>query len=168
MENAKKYSLAAVILGFLVLFYWSYFKPSPPVKQYELKQDEKQKVVIDTKKRTVAVVTKDGVKVKRGVRHAEVIEKKDGQTVVVAKEYGLCFEPGVGLGLGNGLGIVGDVQFAYLKDFGAFAGVAYYPRNHNVRGHLGLGYNLPFLSNTSVYIAVDTNKSPVVVLSVKF
>jgi len=124
-----------------------------------LKDTEKAKILINTTKREVryAVRKPDGTiesKVVPEVRHATVVVKTDGEVQIIARPYGFCFEPGLGVGYNAGLRPTGDVQFFYFHNWGGNLGVYY---KDNLRVYLAGSYTLSRLrlTNTSLWLGFD-------------
>jgi hypothetical protein len=127
-----------------------------------LKEAEKAKVLVDTVKREIryAVRKPDGTvetKVVQEVRHATVIVKNDGEVQVIARPYGFCFEPGLGVAWDSGLRPTGDVQFFYVRRWGGSAGVYY---KDNLRLFFSVDYSLAGirLSNASGWLGINLQK----------
>ena len=151
-----------------------------------LKENEKQKIIVDTNKREVRVVKrvpigkgKDGkegstevVKVTEGARKIVVTERTDGTIEVVALNKGFCFEPGLALYYSDKVRMGLDVQVAYWKRWGVLlgAGVNVGDEPRTVRLHVGVNYALPlnFIDNTTVFLGVDHKKDAVVGLRLRF
>lgn len=168
MENKTK--LRTLLYAGLILFlvflarhcsqpnefkFTSTWKPDPTIPaQYQLKPEEKAKVIVDTNNRRMTVVSPNKIQTYTGVRHATIIEKKDGTVEVVAKQYGFCFEPGVGVMVSDHVGVALDVQLGYWKDAGLNIGARLWPAPSPF---VSLSYSLSglHLTNTSVYAGAD-------------
>lgn len=168
MENKTKLRVAcyAGIALFLVLFTrhcdkqreiklsstWAPNKTIPPA--YQLKPEEKAKIIVDTDNRRVTVVSPNKIQTFEGVRQATITEKKDGSVQLAAKEYGWCIEPGIGVMVSDHVGVAADVQFAYWKMLGATIGARLWPAPSPF---VAVSYNLAgiHLPNTSVYVGDD-------------
>lgn len=151
-----------------------------------LKENEAQKIIVDTNKREVRVVkrgpmgkgkgTKEGntevVKVTEGARTVVITELNDGTIQVVALNKGFCFEPGLALYYSEQARLGVDVQFAYWKQWGVLlgAGVNTGDRHRTVRAYVAVNHAVPlnFLDNTTVFIGVDTKKDAVLGLRIRF
>lgn len=141
-----------------------------------LKDDEKQKIIIDTNKKKVTLVRRDKdkqiVDVKEGARKIVVVEDKDGNINVTAITKGFCFEPGLTLYYSDRARLGLDAQVAYYKQWGVLlgAGVNMGDEPRTVRLHVGVNYALPlnFLENTSVFAGIDHRKDATVGLRIKF
>lgn len=115
----------------------------------------------------IVIIQREGEKPKQyvGVRKAKLTKFDDGEIKMKVKNKGFGVEPGLTATAGDGLRLGLDVKWAYWKRWGLLGGITY-PihgrRLDRVRGHLGLGYDLPsrWFSSTSVWGGVDTNKDP--------
>lgn len=139
-----------------------------------LKADEKEKIVVDTKRKTVSVISRIAspkdvnapvpqvVKTTEGVRKVVVTEKMDGSITVTPITKGFIFEPGLALYYSDRARLGLDVQFAYWHAYGLLlgAGVNLGEEPRTVRAHIAVSRTLPLnlFSNTSVFVGVDNKK----------
>ena len=151
-----------------------------------LKENEKQKIIIDTNKRTVTTVKrgpigkgkdkKDGntqvVKRTDGARKVVITENQDGSIRVDTINRGFVFEPGLALYFSDQARLGLDVQVAYYKRWGVLlgAGVNMGDEPRTVRAHVGVNYALPlsFIDNTTVFAGIDHRKDAAVGLRIRF
>lgn len=151
-----------------------------------LKEDEKQKTIIDTNKKQVRVVKrgpvgrgKDGkagstevVKVTEGVRKVVITELVDGSIQVVALNKGFCLEPGLALYYSDAPRLGVDIQVAYWKRWGVLlgAGINMGDEPRTGRLHVAVSHALPltFVENTTVFVGIDHRKDAVVGLRIRF
>lgn len=137
----------------------------------ELKQNEKAKVIIDIKKKTVTKITRkaDGTvetKVIKGVRKVAVTVSNDNKLTVEARNKGVVFEPGLSLFYSKdrmNLGL--DVQFLYWSQYGLNAGFGM-SQSYNCSFYLAGNYN--FYSNSALFIGVNDELNVVGGLKVAF
>lgn len=123
----------------------------------------------------IIVLQKAGEEPKQyvGVRKAKITKFDDGEVKVNVKNKGLGLEPGVAIGVGDGLRLGLDVKWAYWRRWGLLLG-ATIPVNERrldrVRGHIGLGYDIPnrWLSSTSFWGGLDSNKTPIMGIRARF
>lgn len=123
----------------------------------------------------IIVIQKAGEKPKQytGVKRAKITKFDDGEIEVNVKNKGLGLEPGFTVAVGDGLRLGLDVEYAYWKRWGLLGGVTVPVTRRSlneVRGHLGVSYDIPnrWLSSTSVWGGLDTSKTPLLGLRTKF
>lgn len=151
-----------------------------------LKENETQKIIVDTSRRRVQVVrrvpvgkgrdekggTTQAVKVTEGARKVVVTEHTDGTVQVTAVNKGFIAEPGLALYYSDRARIGLDVQVAYWKQWGVVlgAGLNLGDEPRTIRGHIAVTRALPldFLSNTSAFVGVDHKKEVVAGLRLRF
>lgn len=150
-----------------------------------LKENENQKIIVDTNKKTVTVVRRGHigkgkesasgtqvVKVTEGARKVVITERTDGTISVVALNKGICFEPGLALYHSDQTRLGLDVQVAYWKRWGVVlgAGVNMGDEPRTGRLHIAVNHALPlsFIDNTTAFIGVDHRKDVVMGLRVRF
>lgn len=149
-----------------------------------LKDNEKEKIIVDTKRKTISVVRRVGtaknpsavvpqvVTKTEGVRKVVVTEETDGTIVVTPITHGFVFEPGIALYYSDRARLGLDVQFAYWHEYGLLlgAGVNMGAEPRTIRAHIALSRTLPLnlLSNTSVFIGVDNKKDVTAGLRIAF
>ncbi len=163
MISRRSCAIAAVLVIALVAIFFDRPtvitpKPGKPIpKPLALKPDEQEKIVVDTGRRTVSVVTPERVVQFSGVRHAEVVLKKDGKVEVQARTLGFCFEPGLGISYGDGPGATLDLQLGFWHSLGANLGVRVFPKPN---GFVAVSYSLEsiHLPNTSVFLGVGLGR----------
>jgi len=156
------------------------FLKVPPSMSDRLKEDEREKIIIDSNGDVKRIKRgKDGKtqteKIDTGSEKVELIIKDDGTVLYQTKTFGLLLEPGfnIGIDLGadsNQFFLGPDIRFAYYKNFGLISGLSTDGGLKHFCGHLDLGYRLPFahFRNTSVYVGYNTRKSIQTGLRVKF
>ena len=133
-----------------------------------LTEAEKSKVIIDTSKKRVTIVKRDGDKQVRrtikGVRHIATTENIDGTISHKFINRGFLFEPGLILGTDSNDGLIGiDTQWFYWSDWGLTSGLSVpYDtiRFNKLRVHVAFSYNLNIvkMNNTYLYAGIDTAK----------
>jgi hypothetical protein len=149
-----------------------------------LKDNEKQKIIVDTRRKTIQVVRRVGTvkqpgasipqvtETTRGVRKVVVTETDDGEITVTAITKGFVFEPGLALYYSDRARLGLDVQIAYWHSYGLVlgAGVNLGEEPRTVRAHVAVSRTLPLnlFSNTSVFIGVDNKKDVVGGLRITF
>ena len=145
-----------------------------------LKENEKEKIIIDTNRRTVTTINKGDpkgknpqvVKVREGVRKVVVIRDDRDNLTVRAINKGFTFEPGLALYYSDKARLGLDIQVAYYKRWGVLlgAGVNMGDEPRTVRGHVAVSHALPlnFLDNTTAFIGVDHRKDLTVGLRIRF
>lgn len=179
-----------IILGLLVILalLWRYDrqqKREDVLTAPVLKENEKTKIIVDTNRKRVQVVTrpigndkgiKDAgtqvVKVTEGARKVVITEHTDGTIQVVAGNKGLTFEPGLALYCSDKLRIGVDVQVTYWKQWGLLvgAGIAIGDEPRTMRAHVAINRSLPlkYMGNTTVFVGMDHKKDLVAGLRVRF
>jgi hypothetical protein len=149
-----------------------------------LKDNEKEKIIIDTRRKTVSVVTRIGtpknpgatvpqvVKKTEGVRKVVVTETDDGQIIVTPIDKGFIFEPGVAIYYSDRARLGLDVQVAYWHSYGLVLGAGVNMGNEprTIRAHVAISRSIPLnlLSNTSVFVGVDNKKDITAGLRIAF
>ena len=170
-----------VVLILLALFwFWenkvdkSYLKSFLSKSSNVLQEDQVARADMDCRDNSL-IIQKEGKEPRRevGVKKATFIQNKDGSYEADFTDKGFSLEPGFVLTAGDGLRLGVDLEYAYWKRWGLLTGVTVPVRGrslNSVRGHLGVGYDLPsrWLSNSSIYGGVDTNKTPVIGVRAKF
>lgn len=149
-----------------------------------LKENEKQKIIVDTRRKTIQVVRRIGnvkhpgeavpqvTKTTSGVRKVVVTETDDGEITVTAIQSGFVCEPGLAIYYSDRARIGLDVQIAYWHSYGLVlgAGVNMGEEPRTIRAHIAVSHTLPLnlLSNTSVFLGVDNKKDVVGGLRIQF
>jgi hypothetical protein len=161
-----------VLLQSVVLVYdWYSVKVSGTTVKEELKPNEKEKTIIDQKRKTVTklVRKKDGTVEKstvEGVRKVDVTISNDDKLTITARNRGFLFDPGVSVFYSKdkiNLGL--DIQWAYWRRYG-FSGGFGVSTDHKCSGYFSGSYN--FYSQSSVFIGVNDNLKPIVGFKVTF
>lgn len=170
--------LGVVVIGLVTLRYCEKKQVDDTIINAPvLKADEKEKIIIDTDKKKVTRIRRDGdkqvVDIGDGVRKVVITDPKDGGDVRVdIINKGFCFEPGLTLYYSDKARLGIDVQAAYWKQWGVLlgAGVNMGDEPRTVRIHVGINRALPFdfIDNTTVFIGVDNRKDAVVGLRIRF
>ena len=140
----------------------------------EFKSGEVSKVEVDCRDNT-AITQKKGEEPKlyTGVKYFRGSKFEDGRIKTKFKNKGFGLEPGIVVTAGDGLRLGVDLEYAYWKRWGLLAGATAPVRGRSfdrVRGHLGLGYDLPsrWFSSTSFYGGIDSDKTPTMGFRTKF
>lgn len=136
----------------------------------ELKEGEREKVVIDTAtKRVLRVRRKLAAGLSRngtgqeanvtsttdGVRRAVITIDDTGAVSVVTQTKGWIFEPGIGAYTGESIRFGADAQILYYRRAGLHCGLTT-DRSWHVRGLIAGSYN--FYSNTALVVGLDNKK----------
>lgn len=169
MKNKLIIILSGVI-GLLLIFDWLNIKTSDTFKE-ELKPNEKQKIIIDHKKKEVIKITRknDGTVEKNkssGVRKTEVTVSDNNIVTIKERTRGVICEPGIGLFYSKdklNLGL--DLQFLYWRKYGASIGVGI-SNDYRLSTYIGCNYNI--YSNTSIFVGVNDIINPVFGVKVAF
>jgi hypothetical protein len=183
----KKIGLALdiiVVLAVCGLVFTKCHKQEQVLTTPVLKENEKQKVIVDTRRKTVSVVRRIGTpknpgavvpqveRTTRGVRKVVVTETNDGEITVTAITKGFVCEPGLALYYSDRARLGLDVQIAYWHSYGLVlgAGVNLGEEPRNIRAHVAVSRTLPLnlFSNTSVFVGVDNKKDVVGGLRIQF
>lgn len=101
-----------------------------------------------------------------------------GNVTVHVRQFGVGFQPGIGLGMSDHPRVALDARFAYFKRFGAHAGLGFsLDKNDYTSGHLldiappyvGIGY-VPFvaLPNTSIVTTYTAAKHAFIFVRTRF
>lgn len=149
-----------------------------------LKENEKQKIIVDTRRKTIQVVRRIGnvkhpgeavpqvTKTTSGVRKVVVTETDDGEITVTAVQSGFVCEPGLAIYYSDRARLGLDVQLAYWHSYGLVlgAGVNLGEEPRTIRAHVAVSRSLPLnlFSNTSVFVGVDNKKDVVGGLRIQF
>lgn len=149
-----------------------------------LKDNEKEKIIIDNRTHEVSVVRRVGtpknpgasvpqvVDKTEGVRKVVITEGTDGEITVTAITHGLVFEPGLALYYSDRARLGLDVQFAYWHSYGLLlgAGVNLGAEPRTIRAHIAVSRTVPLnlFANTSVFIGVDNKKDVTAGLRIAF
>ena len=149
-----------------------------------LKGEEHEKIIVDTRTKTVTVVTKSDdtktntsqqqVKVlSEGERQAVITEDNQGHLSVYSPKWGYVFEPGECIFYSDTFRIGLDTQWFYWQRYGVITGLGINFNNNqrrNIDGFIAVSYNLPFetFSNTSIYTGYSFKQQLVVGGRVKF
>lgn len=140
-----------------------------------LKDNEKEKIVVDTQSKTVTVVSRDGnkqvVNITEGTRNAVITEDNQGHLSVWSPTHGFVFEPGISVFTSDRFRVGGDVQWYYWRSYGVLTGVGV-----NLNGkkdfdeYIAVSYNLPFhvVSDISIFTGYSVHKNLVFGLRDKF
>jgi len=167
-----------VLLG--VLWFWDNRIDDSWVKEYlqsgrsEFKEGEVAKLRIDCRDNT-GLIHRKGHPPERitGLKVFDGSQFEDGTIKTHFKNKGIGLEPGITVTSGDGLRLGLDVEYAYWKRFGLLGGATLPVRTRslsNLRGHLGLSYDLPskWFSHSSLWAGLDTNKTPLMGWRTKF
>lgn len=180
MTRNQKFAIGGIVLlaAFIVNGYVKYrMRHEDVIAAPVLKEDEKEKIIIDTGKKKVTRVRRDGTKqetdIKDGARKVVITDPKDGGDLKLeVMNKGFCFEPGLALYYSDTLRLGVDAQIAYYKNFGVLlgAGVSMGDEPRTVRAHIGLSHALPlnFTDNTSVFVGIDNSKNVAGGIRIKF
>lgn len=144
-----------------------------------LTDSENSKLIIDTSRKKVTSVTRDGDKqvidVKDGVRDVVITVNKDGTISTYAPTKGFIFEPGISLGMDKHDTLLGvDIQWFYWRKLGLSSGIMAPPYSglqlQDIRGYAAINYNLVNLKlpNTNFYVGYNTKSSVSTGVSIKF
>jgi len=137
----------------------------------ELKANEKEKVIIDQKKKTATKIVRkvDGtVETNRieGVRKVEVSISNSGVTSIKTRNRGAFFEPGISLFYSKdqmNLGL--EIQWLYWRKYGISIG---FGLSHTSKCSAYISCNYNIYSNSSFFIGLNDYIRPVVGLKVSF
>ncbi len=173
-----------VALALAGLIFTKCHKQEQVITSPVLKENEKQKIIVDTKHRTVSVVRRVGspsrpgdtipqvTKTTEGVREVVVTETDDGEITVTAITAGFICEPGLSLYYSDRARLGLDVQVAYWHSYGLLlgAGVNLGEGPRTIRAHVAVSRTLPLnlFRNTSVFVGVDNKKDVVGGLRISF
>lgn len=123
----------------------------------------------------IIVIQKKGEKPKQyvGVKKAKLTKFDDGEVKADIKNKGIGLEPGFVMAAGDGLRLGLDVEYAYWKRWGLLGGFTVPVKGRslgNMRGHMGLSYDLPsrWFSSTSLWGGVDTSRTPIMGIRTRF
>lgn len=175
LQNAK-----VVAILFALFWFWDTQVDLSRLTGYmdsafsQFEEGEVAKVEVDCRDNTAVEHTKGNPpKLHTGVKYFRGSQFEDGHIKTKFKNKGFGLEPGFVMTAGDGLRLGIDVEYAYWRRWGLLGGVTFPVQNRSidrVRGHLGLGYDLPsrWLSHTSIYGGVDTNKTPTMGIRTKF
>lgn len=174
LQNAK---IVLVLLA--LLWFWDnkvdkgYLKDFLAKPGNVLQEDQLARADVDCRDDSL-VIQREGEEPERkvGIKKATFIQNKDGSYEADYKNRGFGLEPGVVITAGDGLRLGVDVEYAYWKRFGLVGGVTFPVQGRKLdlmRGHIGLSYDLPsrWLSHTSFYGGIDTNKTPTIGIRTK-
>ena len=170
MKNKIVLSLLLVIGMFLAYDWYSVHISGDTFKE-ELKPNEKQKIIIDHKKKEVTKIIRknDGTvetSKSEGVRKVEVTVSDNNTITVKERTRGLLWEPGIGLFYSKdtlNLGL--DLQFLYWRKYGASIGVGI-SNDSKLSTYISCNYNI--YSNTSLFVGINDIMNPVFGLKVSF
>lgn len=175
LQNAK-----VVIILFALFWFYENKVDFSRLNRYmdsafsQFKEGEVAKVEVDCRDNTaIEHVKGQPPKLHEGVKRFRGSQFEDGRIETAFKNKGVGLEPGFVVTAGDGLRLGLDVEYAYWKRWGLLGGVTFPVQKRSidrVRGHLGLGYDLPsrWLSHTSIYGGIDTNKTPTMGFRTKF
>lgn len=168
--------VAAIIFG--TLYFTGYLSDKKTAKDIDkknpLSENQVRRLIVDFLANQL-IVQEQGKKTKvyTGIRKAEFTELRGGAIKMHIPTKGFTFEPGLTIGAADGLRIGGDIQYAYWRRWGLLGGatVPATQRSFNrLRLHAGFSYSpyWKWMSGTSGYVAIDTNKKPLIGLRTRF
>ena len=173
MKNKIIGILLAITL-LLGLFTWldnrSVVFGKPEFKE-ELKENEKEKIIVNLKKKTVTkIVRLSNGKMEKsrteGVREVEVTISNTGQSTVTCRNRGLLFEPGLSLFYSkNQMNLGLDFQWVYWRKYGIDTGFGI-SRSSKCSAYLASSFN--FYSNSYFLIGINDEIKPVVGVKISF
>lgn len=180
LEKITLKTAPLIIVLLALMWFWENKVDANALKKFlsdeahVLQEDQVARADLDCRDNSLTL-QKEGEIPKRivGIKTGTFIQNKDGSYEADYKNKGFGLEPGFVMTAGDGLRLGLDVEYAYWKRWGLLGGVtvpAYDRSLDKLRGHLGLGYDLPskWLSHTSVYGGIDTNKTPTMGIRTKF
>lgn len=170
MKNKVILSLLLIISCFLAYDWYSVHVSGDTFKE-ELKPNEKEKIIIDHKKKTVKKLIRknDGTVEKNkseGVRDTTITISDDNTITIKERTRGFLFEPGIGLFYSKdtlNLGL--DLQFLYWRKHGISVGLGT-SKKYKLSSYLSYNYN--FYSNTSLFCGVNDEIRPIFGIKVAF
>ena len=175
-----KRNLWIVIIVLSGLWFWDNRVDSVALKRFlsnpdnTLKEHQVARADADYRDNSLTLQKKDKPP-KRvvGVKIATFIQNQDGTYEASYKNKGIGLEPGFVATAGDELRLGADVEYAYWKRWGLTAGFTTPVRGRslgNLRGHLGLSYDIPnrWFNSSSVFGGIDTSKRPLLGIRTKF
>lgn len=169
--KTKLIVVLVAMLGLFLAYDWYSVQISGDTFKEELKPNEKEKVIIDHKKKKVTkIIRKNDGKVEtttsEGVRKVEVTVSDNNTITIKERTRGLLWEPGIGLFYSKdtlNLGL--DLQFLYWRKYGASIGVGI-SNDSKLSTYISCNYNI--YSNTSLFVGINDVINPVFGLKVSF
>lgn len=132
----------------------------------QFQEGEVAKVEVDCRDNTaVEHVKGKPPRLHTGVKRFRGSQFEDGHIETKFKNKGFGLEPGIVATAGDGLRLGLDLEWVYWRRWGIVTGATMPVRQRsldNLRGHVGVSYDLPsrWLSNTSIYGGVDSDRTP--------
>lgn len=157
------------------------FVPTNPTETEKLKDDEKERIIVNDSGDVVHVVRRTGRTVQDQVAYRDsgavqttITVANDGTIKVTQRTKGFIFRPGFCIGTStDGLLVGADAQFFFIRNLGLNAGITTSVRGHadeNVRAHIAVSYRIPvsYFRNTSVYSGYSTKNEFIAGIRVGF
>lgn len=133
-----------------------------------LAPDVKEKIVIDPRKHTVVIVTREGTKATTLPDRPSSIEiHNDGKVIVTSPQWGIELDPFLGAAFSLHGGLLGaGTDFFYWKKADVGLGFMINPSNVLDTGvFLAVSYRV--WSNTSLALGIDNHTTPLLLIKVR-
>lgn len=164
-------SVSIVILCVLVLGFFRHKHDSKVDKataSQVLPPNAVEKLIVNSRSHTIKVVTSKGTETKyTGDSPASIVVNKNGSAEVTTRSFGTETEPFIGLSYGDKMRLVFGASLFYYHNWDL--NVALTPSvsgDFTIRGLASVSYNV--YDNTSLFVGLDSSRSPVGGLMLRF
>ena len=183
LKFGKILIIAGIVLaaGLLLRDGCKKFIPTEPKLDERLKDNERERIIVNDRgdvvhiKRGTKGTPKDQVAYRdTGAGETRVTIDDKGNILVTQTTNGFVFRPGLCFAFSQDEFLIGpDVQFYYIRNFGATLGLTTTPKKDfekNIQAHIAASYRLPFESfrNTQIFVGYSTKREVIFGTRVRF
>lgn len=132
-----------------------------------LQPNEKAKVIIDTKHKTIETVTDKGTKTTYLGDHSSVTLDKQGNLTVVSRTWGTEVAPFIGLSYGDKMRLAAGAGLLYFHKWDLNVGLAAaVSGGGGIKAFAAVSYNV--YNNSHLFVGVDNKLNPIGGFAVRF